>query len=463
MPALLNFVLESAVSLLCVLDLHHALMHAQTPRRAAHRAPRDWGQTTVSTDAGAVRRVGTARRRARVADSVRTLGIWFVYLCVRPVIDGVLAWFVPFCGTFQTVWLLWMLANRSTAPSLVFQRIVRPTVARLATPIVPGRFAWRKEERATPPEATPSTPTVRLPGTSKRAPRARSTPRTPRTPSATQASRANFKTEDATPKIEVAVGEPASVPAADPHAFNTRQAAKVSRDSPKAAPSPTVKSERSTSPALLENRPKKATPPPSGPPLADAHTKRRTAPRAVPRSDNVQHDSSHSTQDESAASENAESVLMRMLTERSSRRTKRAPNSTPLSASKHARRTTRSTSDVAVEHAPRDSPPSAEAQDTPPAPVRDRRASTKHAVEGASLPAPKRRLRETHTSGVGSAKRVTTTVRTEPDAPRRSGRADAPRVRAASQTSLLPRASRASVEERPELRRSTRARTRHPT
>lgn len=532
MPALLNFVLESAVSLLCVLDLHHALMHAQTPRRAAHRAPRDWGHTTVHTDTGAVRRVGTPRRRTRVAEAVRALGVWFVYLCVRPLVDGVLAWFVPFCGTLQTVWLLWMLANRSTvrgmltqAPSLVFQRILRPVIARyegaidratlwahglvlflgfvlgrlvaplwravtqgiprrlralgnlnrdgpidameetaqelsqgpwvptsLSTPIIPGRFAWREGKRATPRKASPSTPSVRPPQTSSRS------PRTPRAAQSPRAGAALKKEEDMPGLVSTSTAA---------HAADALQAAKVPKESPgRSAAHPTVKDEPSTSP----NAGKPASPNATlrrsqGAPFADQPTARTTGrtPPTAEDLDDAPHTPEPVPKDEDAvpASESAESALMRMLTERASQPTKRAPQPTPSPAAKRARRAPRSAmSDSDAKRAPRDAEQPAEAQDTPSsASVRGRRATAKHVPEDASAPAPKRRLRETHTSSVGSAKRVTTTVRTEPDAPRSSARAGAPRGRTASQTSLLPRPARASGYDEPELRRSTRART----
>ena len=534
MPALLNFVLESAVSLLCILDLHHALMHAQTPRRAAHRAPRDWGQTTVHTDTGAVRRVGTPRRRTRVAEAVRALGVWFVYLCVRPLVDSVLAWFVPFCGTLQTVWLLWMLANRSTvrgmliqAPSLVFQRILRPVIARyegaidratrwahglvlflgfvlgrlvaplrravtqgiprrlralgnlsragpmdameetaqelsqgpwvptsLSTPIIPGRFAWREGKRATPRKASPSTPSVRPQQTSSRS------PRTPRTPRAAQSPRAGaaLKKEEDTPGL-ISTSTAA-------HAADALRAAKVPKESPgRPATHPTVKDEPSTSPDVKTTSPNAMLRRSQGVPLADQPTVRMAGrtPPTTENSDDAPHTPEPVPKDEDAvpASESAESALMRMLTERASRPTKRAPQPTPSPAAKRARRAPRSAmNDSATKRAPRDAEQPAEAQDTPSsASARGRRATAKHVPEDAPAPAPKRRLRETHTSSVGSAKRVTTTVRTEPDAPRSSARAGAPRGRTASQTSLLPRPARASGDDAPELRRSTRART----
>lgn len=534
MPALLNFVLESAVSLLCILDLHHALMHAQTPRRAAHRAPRDWGQTTVHTDTGAVRRVGTPRRRTRVAEAVRALGVWFVYLCVRPLVDSVLAWFVPFCGTLQTVWLLWMLANRSTvrgmliqAPSLVFQRILRPVIARyegaidratlwahglvlflgfvlgrlvaplrravtqgiprrlralgnlsragpmdameetaqelsqgpwvptsLSTPIIPGRFAWREGKRATPRKASPSTPSVRPQQTSSRS------PRTPRTPRAAQSPRAGaaLKKEEDTPGL-ISTSTAA-------HAADALRAAKVPKESPgRPATHPTVKDEPSTSPDVKTTSPNAMLRRSQGVPLADQPTVRMAGrtPPTTENSDDAPHTPEPVPKDEDAvpASESAESALMRMLTERASRPTKRAPQPTPSPAAKRARRAPLSAmNDSAAKRAPRDAEQPAEAQDTPSsASARGRRATAKHVPEDAPAPAPKRRLRETHTSSVGSAKRVTTTVRTEPDAPRSSARAGAPRGRTASQTSLLPRPARASGDDAPELRRSTRART----
>lgn len=113
------------VTLVCIMDTYHALVQAPTPARRRVRTPSDWGQSTVPTERGDVRRVGTPIRRTRLARSVCTLGIWSMYCFVRPGITGVFAWIVPFCSTFQLLWLLWMLANHRTVrlPSDTRRRI----------------------------------------------------------------------------------------------------------------------------------------------------------------------------------------------------------------------------------------------------------------------------------------------------------------------------------------------------
>ena len=324
----------------------------------------------------------------------------------------------------------------------------------LSTPIIPGRFAWREGKRATPRKASPSTPSVRPQQTSSRS------PRTPRTPRAAQSPRAGaaLKKEEDTPGL-ISTSTAA-------HAADALRAAKVPKESPgRPATHPTVKDEPSTSPDVKTTSPNAMLRRSQGVPLADQPTVRMAGrtPPTTENSDDAPHTPEPVPKDEDAvpASESAESALMRMLTERASRPTKRAPQPTPSPAAKRARRAPRSAmNDSAAKRAPLDAEQPAEAQDTPSsASARGRRATAKHVPEDAPAPAPKRRLRETHTSSVGSAKRVTTTVRTEPDAPRSSARAGAPRGRTASQTSLLPRPARASGDDAPELRRSTRART----
>lgn len=128
--AVLNSVLEAIVTVLCLLETHRALVHAPTPRRARTRAAHDWGRSDVRTERGEVRRVGSLQRRARIAEALCTLGVWSAYLCVRPLITGVLAWFIPFCSTIQMVWLLWMLANHRSASYLLFAHGIRPVLRR---------------------------------------------------------------------------------------------------------------------------------------------------------------------------------------------------------------------------------------------------------------------------------------------------------------------------------------------
>lgn len=128
--AVLNSVLEAIVTVVCLLETHRALVHAPTPRRARTRAARDWGRSDVRTERGDVRRVGSVQRRARIAEALCTLGVWSAYLCVRPLITGVLAWFIPFCSTIQMVWLLWMLANHRSASYLLFAHGIRPVLRR---------------------------------------------------------------------------------------------------------------------------------------------------------------------------------------------------------------------------------------------------------------------------------------------------------------------------------------------
>ncbi|WFD38166.1 uncharacterized protein MJAP1_001114 [Malassezia japonica] len=128
--AVLNSVLEAIVTVLCLLETHRALVHAPTPRRARTRVAHDWGRSDVRTERGEVRRVGSLQRRARIAEALCTLGVWSAYLCVRPLITGVLAWFIPFCSTIQMVWLLWMLANHRSASYLLFAHGIRPVLRR---------------------------------------------------------------------------------------------------------------------------------------------------------------------------------------------------------------------------------------------------------------------------------------------------------------------------------------------
>ncbi|WFD42886.1 hypothetical protein MPSI1_001536 [Malassezia psittaci] len=137
MPGVIHRVLETGVLLLCILDVHHALRCAHVPRRSAERAPNDWARSTVLTSGGEARRLGSARRRMRLKETLQTLCVWFVYIGVFPMIEGILGWIIPFWSTIQTLWLLWMLANRrivcaklTQAPALLFSRLIQPTVSR---------------------------------------------------------------------------------------------------------------------------------------------------------------------------------------------------------------------------------------------------------------------------------------------------------------------------------------------
>ncbi|WFC98800.1 hypothetical protein MYAM1_001532 [Malassezia yamatoensis] len=112
MPGVIQRVLETGVLLLCILDVHHALRYAHVPRRSAERAPNDWARSAVLTSGGEARRLGSARRRTRLRGTLQTLCVWFVYIGIFPMVEGILGWIIPFWSTIQTLWLLWMLANR---------------------------------------------------------------------------------------------------------------------------------------------------------------------------------------------------------------------------------------------------------------------------------------------------------------------------------------------------------------
>ncbi|SHO75680.1 Hypothetical protein MSYG_0012 [Malassezia sympodialis ATCC 42132] len=123
---MLHVVLELINTVVILLHVHRAMVALPTPRGAS---PAVWGQSHAAGPKGRVRRVGSQRRRTAVADALRLVAIWSTYLALRPLIDRVLVWIVPFCRTFQLVWLVWLLLNPAMASRATFS-LVRPWVRR---------------------------------------------------------------------------------------------------------------------------------------------------------------------------------------------------------------------------------------------------------------------------------------------------------------------------------------------
>ncbi|WFD22080.1 hypothetical protein MEQU1_000742 [Malassezia equina] len=122
---MLHAVLELINTVVILLHAHRALVALPTPRGAT---PAVWGQSHATGPQGRIQRVGSQRRRTAVADALRMVGVWSTYLALRPLIDRLLVWIVPFCRTFQSAWLVWMLLNpamheidEGVAPALGFQ------------------------------------------------------------------------------------------------------------------------------------------------------------------------------------------------------------------------------------------------------------------------------------------------------------------------------------------------------
>ena len=506
---MLNWALETVVSLLCVLDVHHALMYAHTPRRSAHLAPRDWGRSTVPTDAGDVRRVGSPRRRACLADTLCTLGIWSLYLFLRPFITGVLAYVVPFCSSFQMLWLLLMLANRRTvrvaltqAPRLLFSRVVRPLTARhesfidtatlwahgfflflarvgktMSMPLVRVlRRLWLRWE-AFSLRNSPSSPFM-----------AGSEPRTRHRPATSSPGVATPKAPGHTSWSEVEV-TPWKAPSPEPVKYQipvasnpttpqneqikTEEMNKHTMEEPVSMPTePTLKEEVFEKPSELEDW--KA----SVSLDAHAHLELLPAQKTSPPPAAV-----------STPPETRESALKRTLSRHAelpskrsapttTRLTVRAADSDPAPAATKPPRADEAKANVDAgdqdgSPSSRKAPARTALHDThpiPPAasmPSRSSAIPTKRAPPEDEASEPKRQTRHTRTETVGSAKRVTTTVRAAPaplpkrTEPRRpSSRATSTKTRVPSQTSLLPRPARDPHEDRGErvLRRSSRVR-----
>lgn len=109
--------LEWVVTTVVLVHAFRALATVPTPRARSYDA---WGQATHGT----VRRIGSIRRRASVAEALRIVAVWCAYQCVRPILTHPIVWLLPFVSTIQLLWLMWMLLHPPLASHIVFASLL---------------------------------------------------------------------------------------------------------------------------------------------------------------------------------------------------------------------------------------------------------------------------------------------------------------------------------------------------
>lgn len=109
--------LECVVTTVVLVHAFRALATVPTPRTRSYDA---WGQASHGT----VRRIGSVRRRASVAEALRIVAVWSAYQCVRPILMHPIVWLLPFVSTIHLLWLVWMLLHPPMASHVVWASLL---------------------------------------------------------------------------------------------------------------------------------------------------------------------------------------------------------------------------------------------------------------------------------------------------------------------------------------------------
>ena len=109
--------LEWVVTTVVLVHAFRALTAVPTPRTRSYDA---WGQASHGT----VRRIGSVRRRASVAEALRIVAVWSAYQCVRPILTHPVVWLLPFVSTIHLLWLMWMLLHPPMASHIVLASLL---------------------------------------------------------------------------------------------------------------------------------------------------------------------------------------------------------------------------------------------------------------------------------------------------------------------------------------------------
>ncbi|PWN50106.1 hypothetical protein IE53DRAFT_411150 [Violaceomyces palustris] len=135
--SLVDFLLSLAILMLNLMEAFKSLSTA-TPSdlakssiqvvRSSRSKAADGTAGSLYRQVSTRHRLGSSERRLAVRNGLVLLVVWNLWVRVEPFMDNVVAWFVPFYGTFKTLFLLWLLATRSMGSALIFSRLIAPTV-----------------------------------------------------------------------------------------------------------------------------------------------------------------------------------------------------------------------------------------------------------------------------------------------------------------------------------------------